>query len=90
MRTKKIGDTRTTDDDNTDRLFNPPPNLAEQIERSLLAGESYEEFTARLLKQMGIDSDQPAGALAKFEAQVENEAREAWNAARASDCREKT
>lgn len=55
--------------------------LVGSVENSLMQQERWEDFRDRMYKELGIESDEPAGALAKFERQIESEAKLAWNEA---------
>ena len=56
-----------------------PANFLEEMDLALRRGEDYETFEARLFVQMGIASDEPAGALEHLEQQMLKEVRQAWN-----------
>lgn len=56
-------------------------DLVGGIERSMLAQESYGEFEGRLFKEMGLDTPEPAGRLAKLNTQLDQEIKMGWNRA---------
>lgn len=59
-----------------------PQDLVSQIERSLLAQESYEDFTERLYKKLGIDDtsdSQPSARMRDIDNQIKAEGKVAWN-----------
>lgn len=68
-----------------DRMFQASEELTrgllQQMERSLVSQEAYDDFEARFLKQLGLDSDEPAGALRDLETRILGENRIAWNQA---------
>ena len=68
-----------------DRMFHADQtmtrDLVGQMERSLLAQENYADFEARLLKSLGLDKAEPAGALRDLENRIVTENRIAWNRA---------
>lgn len=55
--------------------------LLQQMERSLVAQEDYDTFEARMLKSVGLDDVEPAGALRDLETRLVTENRIAWNRA---------
>lgn len=56
-------------------------NLATEIERSLVAQESYRDFEARMLKHFGIDDVEPLGVLRNLNNAIDAEAKLAWSTA---------
>jgi hypothetical protein len=54
-------------------------DLLASVERSLLAQENYDDFTDRLYRELGINTEEPSGALRDLETRVTAEARRAWN-----------
>jgi len=52
-----------------------------QLDRSLVAQETYEEFEGRMLDALGVEEVEPAGALAKLDAYFYGEAKLAYNEA---------
>lgn len=56
-------------------------DLVGEVERSMLAQESYDEFEGRLFKNLGLDTPEPAGRLAKLNNQLGQEIKMGWNRA---------
>lgn len=56
-------------------------DLLASVENSLLAQERYEDFEQRLFRELGIEGDEPAGALKDFASTINAETKLAWNTA---------
>ena len=56
-------------------------DLVTQMERSLMQQESYDEFSHRMMKQMGIEDTSAKGVLRDWINQLTTEASTAWNQA---------